>query len=241
MGQRVGGEAGKAGREISRWYGDFVYEKGAWNAWLRSKDWLGMGWVPMLVDHDEENVLATLADTKTGTLGFKRKEVGSEEWLEFEAEIRTADDGPPAPTVAQTDAVSLIAQGLVTDVSMGFYILEYHWELARDPDNDRDVDTLIGEKLAAFEISLVVRGAFKEDSKVRLLDKTSASDAGPVRMGVEMREMMRTPSGASVPFPVEQTRAEANKALDDKLAERAAIVIPAEDVERVLQSTTHGG
>ena len=249
MAVRVGGEAAKQNKPIPRWYGELEIAKGAWNAWLRSKDWSGMGRVVLALDHMELG-LQTLAATNNSTLVFRKKEVGSEEWLAFDAEIKTGEW--PKASAAQNDAAALIDQRLLTDVSVGLVLLDYRWELERDPDNERAEDTLVCIKAAMRELSVVTFGAMREDGNIAIVkDEMADSPAtGETETETEtvirleagpMREYLQRPNGDVTPMTsndIQVSKAEAVIELNEKIAASTAERIDSDRVTAMRSRLT---
>ncbi len=241
MALRVGGEAAKAGKPVARFYGSLEIAKGAWNTWLRSADWAGLGRVILSVDH-EQRTLETLAATDNRTLSFNRKEVGSDEWLAYEALI---EDDPDRATRAQLDVIRLLTQptgALIKEVSVGLILLKYHWEFAADPDLDREEDTLVCEKAAMFEMSLIPKGAMGPDGNIRVLDDGLAADGvatvtlrgGLVREYLEGAAGEIIPAGAGTPGGdrLLAEKAAAKEILESRLD---AVVVSPETVHRIRE------
>ena len=241
MAVKVGGEAAKQGKPVPRWYGGLEIAKGAWAAWLRSKDWSGMGRVVLDMDHLELG-LQTLAATNNSTLAFRKKEVGSEEWLAFDGEIVT---GPTASS-AQNDAAALISQRLLTDVSVGLILLEYEWELERDPDNERTEDTLICTKAAMRALSIVTFGAMREDGNIAIVKDemadTPATGETVIRLeSGPMREYLERPNGDVTPLTtndIQISKAAAVEKLNEKLRASTAKPIDSDRVSALRSKLT---
>ena len=139
---------------------EMVLERGCWDEWLESGDYLGWGRVVLSLDH-MLGTLSTLAATDNGTLGFQ----AAGDFLVFEGSL-VQDGDDPGPTQAQADVAKLAAQKLQKQVSIGFSIEKGHWEWRDDEDNDLEFDRLVCEKILIRELSLVPYGAMGDDATI---------------------------------------------------------------------------
>ena len=218
----VEGDAFKFGKAIPRWYGALRFDPGCMDGWLADLDAGTADALPLAFDHTE-SALEMIAGTGNGTLRFAKRRLGDGEWLTFAAEIMLG-------TRAQADAVELIRQRLLTEVSVGILMPGHRWEFPEEFDVDED--TLVCTEGRLFELSGVTRGGMGADGSIResraAASSLSAVDAVPARTRLHlgpMRELAENAAGDVTAFDVGASRAAARAELAARQTAAAGMLV----------------
>ena len=165
----VGGTAARSDLPVQRGFASWGYEfqiaRGAWDAWMESGDWLGLGRVVLAADH-QMAADQVMAATDNGTLEFSLIDTDSYEYLAFTADLLADDD--PDRTDYMTRMLAQLRSRRIGQTSVGCLLVEHRWDFP-DDDNDLEQDRLTCLKASMAELSLVAFGAQGDEARAGII------------------------------------------------------------------------
>lgn len=236
----IGGVAARSDTPVLRFDGwelfEFTIDQGAWDEWMASDTWLGLGYVLMDADHLELSD-QIMASTANDTLSFGLVQADGFEHLTFEADFLADDDPDKTDYMARME--KQIRSGRIKQVSMGMLIMDYKWDHASQTGAQYDRLHMI--KGAGDEVATVSRGAQGDAAYAQVMRQALAAgdnlaDIRPELRGAGVKLKQRLGSGEIADFDVRATRLAAREQLKADLAAKEAATMAQQEADKPVRS-----
>lgn len=230
----VGGVAARSNLPVIRgaawWAYDFQIANGAWDEWLASEDWLGLGRVVFGSDHSMR-ADEIMAATDTDTLAYDLMKGDEHEYLTFEADL-LADDHPDR-TDYMTRMLQQFRSGRISQVSVGALLVNYFWKFADDGESGLERDLLTATKVMMMEHSAVTFGAQGDIASAGIIAQSLARgkvvvDDYAAHLGAGPMKVMHMVGGEPKEFNIEAAKASRDAAWAEHQAAKQSSASPSE-------------